>query len=124
VIGEFPDQQSDQAATACSALAIATTNSSKLVGESGASRSYYPLFASWWRASKLFGSWKQIKKLNDPRRAVADVAPRFGGRILRMLWNQLSPSNVVTLLVRIVVVMVLVALIDGLIVQLMFMPSR
>ena len=41
-----------------------------------------------------------------------------------MLWNQLSLSNVVTLLVRIVVFMVVVALIDALIVQLMLMPSR
>jgi len=41
-----------------------------------------------------------------------------------MLWNQLSLSNVVTLLVRIVVFMVVVALIHGLIVELMFMPSR
>ena len=41
-----------------------------------------------------------------------------------MLWNQLSLDNVCKLLVRFVVFMVLVALIHGLIVQVIFMPSR
>ena len=41
-----------------------------------------------------------------------------------MLWNQLSLNNVCKLLIAFAVFMVAVALIDGLIVQLIFMPSR